>query len=882
MQNSGSPPIHLTILRKGDVNIVDFAEMGSIIPRSETQVEGAFLQEIVDEASHLGTPGYTNYTDHVAYAGQADYAVQTSHANRDHSARKGFPDTSFSLSSQHEGSAIQDLQRLGGLIFSHLLTEPARKRIQTAPPSPLYLRLDEQLLHVPWELCYGGTDFLVNKFQVGRQVITSAPLSESQAQQTVPDLLKVLLVVDPTESLPQAAEEADRLCSLLDNIPGVEVTLMGGRGVRKVPLLAALQTHHVVHFAGHSQYDAACPSKSGWRLYEGLLTAGELSKLSHPPLLVFSNSCEAGATAQWSTAHYEGQAFGIGSAFLLAGVKNYIGTFWIVQDEESVHFSAAFYRCLAAGQNLGEALSAARKNGIQQRGWNSLSWASYMLYGDPAFTLLRPDPQELPQDFSSEFPLEDRPALPAAQIPIPVEPYPSQPVQNENDANAVVPEQSGLGFKQLRQRLFLSLAFILLIALGYSLWTPVSKPDSLLVMKFQPLRPDPKLDWMSEAIRESLNAQLSTSSGLKVYSKEYIEFHESYSSDRHEGLLGKLKALLAPALNLFRLGQETEMEIARRLGISKVISGSFLTLSNKLRIEARILDVDSGVQEATTHVEGEQYEENFFRLTIDLANKIIAFLQVPDIRPKESEGAKGAAATSDPDLETYRMLLEAEGALPQDRSEQQPYNTPHKPGQTHSQTTGAGHSSVFRVWEWLGTRSAWAQEAELENLENLKNLKNLESNESESPPKVFNEGQEGKEGQPAPDQAPAEIIQQALVKDPSKRIRLPKKAIHHVLEQYRQAYVAKDLTLLDKVYDLLTPAQKEANVRYFQHTQDLQVRIRDVDITVRDNKAVVSYTREDQFVDAQSGKSIKLATRFTKLFVLLDGEWKMTRKNQHE
>jgi hypothetical protein len=83
-------------------------------------------------------------------------------------------------------------------------------------------------------------------------------------------------------------------------------------------------------------------------------------------------------------------------------------------------------------------------------------------------------------------------------------------------------------------------------------------------------------------------------------------------------------------------------------------------------------------------------------------------------------------------------------------------------------------------------------------------------------------------------------------------------------------------------YDILTPAQKEANARYFQHTQGLQVFLRDVDITVRDDKAIVSYTREDQFVDAQSGKSIKLATRFTKLFVLLDGEWKMTRKNQHE
>ena len=878
MRDSGPPPIHLTILRKGDVNIVDFAEMGSIIPRSETQVEGVFLQEIVDEASHFGTPGYATYANHGAYTGQADYAFQTSHVNLDTNARKGFPDTLISPSSQQEGPAIQDLQRLGGLIFSHLLTEPARRRIQTAPPSPLYLRLDEQLLHVPWELCYDGTDFLVNKFQVGRQVITSAPLGEPQAQQTLPDLLKVLLVIDPTESLPHAAQEADRLCSLLDNVPGVEVTLMGGRGVRKVPLLAALQTHHVVHFAGHSQYDAVCPSKSGWRLHEGLLTAGELSKLSHPPLLVFSNSCEAGATAQWSTAHYEGQAFGIGSAFLLAGVKNYIGTFWIVQDEESVHFSATFYRSLAAGQSLGEALSAARQNGIHTRGWNSLSWASYMLYGDPAFTPLRPVPQESPSELPREFPSEAQPPLPSAQIPIPARPYPSQLAEN---TSPVIPRLSLSRLTHLGQRLFLSLTVILLIALAYSLWAPVSKPDSLLVMKFQPLRPDPSLDWMSEAIRESLNAELSTASGLKVYSKEYIKFHESSNSDLREGLVDKLKALLAPALNLFRLGQETEMEIARRLGISKVISGSFLTLKNKLRIEAHIVDVDSGVQEAATHVEGEQYEENFFRLTIDLANKIIVFLQVPDIRPQETGTA---TATSDPDLEIYKMLLEAEGALPQSRSGQQPHNTPTTPRQRHSQPTGESHSS-FRVWEWLGTPSAWAQEAHQEKQLGTPRETPREGEQdrtvehSPQSSNTFSPQNRDMEDESAADQGPAKV---ALAKDPSKRLRLPKKAIHHVLEQYRQAYEAKDLTLLDKVYDVLTPAQKEANTRYFQHTQDLQVRIRDVDIAVRDDKAVVVYTREDQFVDAQSGKSIKLATRFTKLFILLDGEWKMTRKNQQQ
>ncbi len=106
-------------------------------------------------------------------------------------------------------------------------------------------------------------------------------------------------------------------------------------------------------------------------------------------MLVFSNSCQAGVTAAWQgTARSEGQAFGIGSAFLLAGVKNYIGTFWVVHDEESEFFARIFYQQLVSGLSLGEALQRARQQVITQRGWQSLTWASYMLYGDPALTVL--------------------------------------------------------------------------------------------------------------------------------------------------------------------------------------------------------------------------------------------------------------------------------------------------------------------------------------------------------------------------------------------------------------------------------------------------------------------------------------------------------------
>ena len=72
---------------------------------------------------------------------------------------------------QEPKAAVQDLQRIGSLIYSHLLTEPARKKLRTADPCALYLRLDEQLIHIPWELCHDGKEFLATKFQVGRQVI---------------------------------------------------------------------------------------------------------------------------------------------------------------------------------------------------------------------------------------------------------------------------------------------------------------------------------------------------------------------------------------------------------------------------------------------------------------------------------------------------------------------------------------------------------------------------------------------------------------------------------------------------------------------------------------------------------------------------------------
>src|SRR5262245_22447403 len=123
MASAVPSPISLTILRRDDMLLVDVAEVGALIPRSETRVEDTFLQELAQEMQLLATFGH----------GQQRSAAGQS-----------------SLTAAVPSKANQNLQRLGSLIFSHLLTEPARIRLRTAAPSALHLRLDEQLLAVPW------------------------------------------------------------------------------------------------------------------------------------------------------------------------------------------------------------------------------------------------------------------------------------------------------------------------------------------------------------------------------------------------------------------------------------------------------------------------------------------------------------------------------------------------------------------------------------------------------------------------------------------------------------------------------------------------------------------------------------------------------------
>ena len=59
--------------------------------------------------------------------------------------------------------------------------------------------------------------------------------------------------------------------------------------------------------------------------------------------------------------------------------------------------------------------------------------------------------------------------------------------------------------------------------------------------------------------------------------------------------------------------------------------------------------------------------------------------------------------------------------------------------------------------------------------------------------------------------------------------------------------------------------------------RDLRISIGDVDIAVVEDEAVVSYTRIDDFADAQTGDPVHVSVRLTKTLRRADGMWKIAQ-----
>jgi class 3 adenylate cyclase/CHAT domain-containing protein/tetratricopeptide (TPR) repeat protein len=283
------------------------------------------------------------------------------------------------------------LREIGQVFRDELLTIQVKKKMKDSSADHLVLHLDDGLVHIPWELLHDGRQFLCQRFNMGRLVKTRQTVAESKTR-LLARPLKMLVIADPKGDLKGAYEEGRHIRDFMDRDRElINISLLSER-VTPDFIKEKIRNFDLIHFAGHADYNAESPAEGGWRLSDGIITARDISKMAGTaamPALIFSNACQSARTEEWGLREdFQDEIFGMANAFILAGVKHFVGTFWEILDEPSRLFALEFYKRLVNGMTMGEAVRMARLELIDKFGEETIIWASYLLYGDPTFNYM--------------------------------------------------------------------------------------------------------------------------------------------------------------------------------------------------------------------------------------------------------------------------------------------------------------------------------------------------------------------------------------------------------------------------------------------------------------------------------------------------------------
>ena len=278
------------------------------------------------------------------------------------------------------------LRERGQVLHDELFSLSVKEKLRKTEAEYLILKIDDQLVHIPWELLHDGQQFLCQRFSMGRLVKTQQTVLNGRSRELARPL-RMLILADPPGDLKGAYAEGTQIRDDMDrNKDWINAFLRSGN-ITPDAIKEKIRNFDFVHFAGHADYNPKNAGDSGWRLTEGSLKAQDVMKMAGTatmPALVFSNACQSARTEEWTLGvYFEDEIFGLANAFLLAGVRHYVGTFWEISDEPSSRFALKFYKYLLSGMTIGEAIRRSRLALIKEYGEETIVWASYVLYGDP-------------------------------------------------------------------------------------------------------------------------------------------------------------------------------------------------------------------------------------------------------------------------------------------------------------------------------------------------------------------------------------------------------------------------------------------------------------------------------------------------------------------
>jgi CHAT domain-containing protein len=192
--------------------------------------------------------------------------------------------------------------------------------------------------------------------------------------------------------LPRAREEA--WIAAASGAPGSELRL-GPAASEHFFKSTNLRRYDVLHLATHAVVDVEAPERSavllapGTEREDGLLQSREISRLELDRAVVVLAACRS---ASGLGLRGEG-VVGLGRSFFEAGAHGVVGSLWPLRDDESSVLLEGFYRALARGSSVAEAMAEARRERIGA-GAATAAWAGMVVLGDGAIRPLAsgPDP----------------------------------------------------------------------------------------------------------------------------------------------------------------------------------------------------------------------------------------------------------------------------------------------------------------------------------------------------------------------------------------------------------------------------------------------------------------------------------------------------------
>ena len=309
------------------------------------------------------------------------------------------------LVEQGDGGASLARSLAARLIDSALTDVGGVTRLVIVPDGPLH--------RVPWDALRTAD----GRFLVERYAVTLAPsagvLRAIRARPPNPAPLRLLAYGDPAFASPgssatrgPSAGDAELYRSAFDSaggLPRLEASAREASLVARFADEAEVRTRErasaaylkrapldgfrVLHLATHALVDERAVTRTALAVApgegeDGFLGPSDLAALGLNADLVVLSACRS---AGGVVVDGEGVQ-GLTAPLLEAGARSVVATQWRIGDRSTVDFVDEFYRAMAAGRSIGDALQAAKIAALR-RGAPAREWAAFTVIGDPMLSV---------------------------------------------------------------------------------------------------------------------------------------------------------------------------------------------------------------------------------------------------------------------------------------------------------------------------------------------------------------------------------------------------------------------------------------------------------------------------------------------------------------